>query len=719
MRFTGDVWPGFNPNNLTLTVTDPPLKIVGGFMATPPPTSYYGIISVQVTPFGFQALGGYTPSTESIFLYARVTVPLGGPPFLFVTGLAGGFGLNSQLHLPTFANLSSYLFLPGNAPPAQKTPALTMANVLPQFDSTFTSLEGEYWIAAGVQFTSFEMIDSFALVTVAFGVDLQVALMGTCSMTLPKGEPMAYIEVDLLASFTAATGLFAVMGKLSPASFLYGGFVRLSGGFAFFIWVSGTTRGNFVVSLGGYSTSYVKPNIYPAVPRLGVSFGLGPFQALGQSYFALLPSMMMAGISVSVTWSAGPIRVWLDMGVEFMIGWAPLQYAGYAYVAIGCSLDLGLFTIKIQIGADLTLWGPAFGGRAVVDLDVVKFTIGFGSSSPPAVPPLGWAGFRNALLSATTPDTQLEAGSSASPSIVVNSDVIKASAPEGVVQSGVTGSDGQYYDWVLRPNGFAILTNSSVPANSARWGLSSGQTATIPNTVSSYNSPTVNTEASPYLELAPGEVTFSPTQVWNPDLSIAPMALTCVQSFHVIAVNAHLDTDPAGTFSQAVTSLLAEPQMMGLNAAMWAPRPQQHTADEPAMVNHGLTGFLLKQIPRTPDHTSAVPLLELLFEEGNATGFDYTGQQVSTAFAVASSLNTGTADLSIGITGDHIASFTEHSYVLAVLGDAWVTSQRSAVLNDLVSNGFKTCTPAQINVAAFSTSTALNDWPGVALLGAE
>ena len=719
---------------MSMGFTEGPLSINGAFLKTAtPPISYYGEVAVHAATFGFQALGGYTPATKSFFLYMNIEVPLGGPPFLFVTGLAGGFGVNTALNLPTFDTLSSCLLLPQNAPAQAATPSLTMQTIIPQLEGLFTPEAGEYWIAAGVQFTSFEMITAFALVTVEFGVDLQIGLLGSCSMSLPIDEPLAYVEVDLLASFSSSSGLFAVMGKLSPASNLYGGFCKLTGGFAFYIWVSGDSRGDFMVSLGGYSTSYSKPAIYPAVPRLGLSFGLGPFQATGQCYFALVPSMMMAGISISVTWSSGGIKVWLDMGVDFMISWAPLMYTGYAYVMIGCSVNLGLFTLKVQIGADLTIWGPQFGGRADVDLDIVSFTIGFGSSSPPAVAPLGWSGFKSALLPADSPasssaqknramrrralrNTPGLAMAAAAPDTVSN--VIKASVQEGLLQSGITGSDGEFYDWVLSPSNFAILTNSSFPANNARWTITGGL-ATIPPTVSSYNVTPVNTSLGPYPVLAPLQKTFSATQVWNPDLSIAPMKLTGVQSYQTITLMRHAETDPVGQFTEVVTSISVDPQLMNLNAGTWAPDPKQHTGDEPAMVDFGLTGFLLTQIPRKPDSTSAVPILELLFEEGISTGFAYTSQQVSTEYTVTSSIDPKTFALTIGISKGYDASMKNQGYVLCALANSWVTSQRSAVLTDLENNGFSTYTPAQVDLVAMSTETALNNWPGVALLGGE
>ena len=51
-------------------------------------------------------LGGYT----SLFIFASLPTTLGGPPYLFVTGLGGGAAYNRQLHPPTDINqIPSYL----------------------------------------------------------------------------------------------------------------------------------------------------------------------------------------------------------------------------------------------------------------------------------------------------------------------------------------------------------------------------------------------------------------------------------------------------------------------------------------------------------------------------------------------------------------------------------------------------------------------------------
>lgn len=384
-----DFQPKFSLAGLVLIFDRAPIEIGGAFLrvdeqiADKTVGSYFGEVIAEVGQFSLHALGGWAPDVDpaSFFLYVRVEAPIGGPPFLYVTGLAGGCGINSALTLPTVDGVSGYPLLPANAPPAGSTPAQTIATVVPALRQAFRPKANEYWVAAGIEFTSFEMIKAQAVLSVAFGVETHIGVVGTCSMTFPGDEPypMAYVEIDVVASFTPSTGLLAVDGKLSPASYVLGGFVKLTGGFAFHAWFSGEHSGDFVVSLGGYHPDFHKPAHYPDVPRLGLEFSLGPLKCLGKAYFALVPNGFMVGLRLSATFASGPVRGWFDAGIDFLIAWAPFHYEAGAWVAIGCSVDLGLLTQKVQISGYLQIWGPAFGGTVTIDLDVVSLTIGFGA----------------------------------------------------------------------------------------------------------------------------------------------------------------------------------------------------------------------------------------------------------------------------------------------------------------------------------------------------
>lgn len=692
-------------------------------------TNYYGEVIVQVGNFGLKALGGYAPAQNgqpaSFFLYANLEAPLGGPPFLYVSGLAFGFGINRTLILPNIDTLPGYLLLPNNAPAEGSSPSDTISKVMPQMAAIFQDKPGEYWVAAGIQFTSFDMISAFGLVTVSFGVDLQIGLLGACAITLPKGapEPVAYIEVDLIASFTPSTGLLSVEGVITPASYILSNIVKISGGFAFYIWFSGTHKGDFVVTLGGYNSAYNKPDWYPTVPRITLGYAIGPFQASGSAYLALTPSMFMAGIRFDATFKAGPVKAWFTAGVDFLIGWAPFLYEADAYVNIGCSVDLGLFTLKINIGADVIIWGPPFGGKAHVDLDVVSFTIGFGSSAPVSTP-VSWANIEDNFLPKTGNDAvpapkTMRMARMMAPSTApapLKADPEPTANVTASVAVGLLKKDYDGYDWIVDPNKFEIITATTIPANQAKWATGSDDAFDIPNDPSDYGTSPVDVSKHPYLELATGTETYSKSEVWNPNINVKPMKLTDVQSIHTITL---LKADSNGNFNDYLNTVAIEPVLGASNTALWGDPNAADDANTPELLPATLLGFSLIPLPRNPDTVNNVPLIQLLFTQGNILNFTFTKQQPDTRYTVESEIDPTDFDLKIEMTGAAAQSFTDQDYILSTLIDDWVSDQRTSILDDLTANGFSTLAPAAVNLKAMGTTETLTDWPLVGILGAS
>lgn len=700
---------GFDLQGLGLNYKKGSLELGGAFLKVPGDdvSSYYGLALVKFARFGLKAIGGYTPAHSpnpaSFFLYANLQAPIGGPPFLFITGLAAGFGVNNSLNLPSIDGLPDFIMLPNNAPKPAGSPSDTITKVLGKLreEKTFEDKAGAYWIAAGIQFTSFEMVDAFALVTVSFGVDFKVAVIGSAAMTFPKGAstPVAYVDVNLLASFTPSTGLLAVDAKLSPSSFIYGGFCKLTGGFAFYAWFDGPKKGNFAITLGGYHPGF-NPNElgYPVVPRLGMSFGLGPFQVTGQAYFALVPSAMMAGIRMDAIWKSGPIKAWFSAGVDFLFSWAPFHYEAGAFVSIGCSADLGLFTIDVHIGADLQVWGPPFGGRAHVDLDLIAFTIEFGSKAT-LPPPVGWEAFSTGFLPKPTESKSVTLLAGAAPLEKIN--IIKATVAEGLADSDVGG-----FNWIVDSSGFSIVTNSTIPSNKAEWTVAKGEVTPIPNTLSSYNS---QPPKSPYLRKPTG-TTFSDKEVWEPTLNIGPMDKEKVLSCQTISLS------KAGSSDDYLTGISIEPILEPSNTALWALNQDDNkNPNRDQLIPHTLTGFAISPIPRTPTQVNDIPLIDLIFSSGFSTGFSFTSSAVDQDFTVTSRI-TDTDELIIEISGEHHEQLTNTDFQLEALTKPWVSKQRKTILEDLNEAGFSTYSPDEVKLCTMA-KTPLTDWPSVALLG--
>ena len=736
----------FNLDGLALDFEKGGFKLGGAFLKSEIAgvTNYFGEVGVQVSKFGFTAIGGYAPAKNSnpasFFIYANLKVPLGGPPFLYVTGLAFGFGLNYALNLPTIEKLPGYLLLPANAPVQPAKAGDAFGGVLSQLaggkNPVVSNQPGQYWAAAGIEFTSFNMISAFALATVSFGVETQVGLLGSAAITLPKGasSPLAYIEVELIASFTPASGALQIAGIVTPASYLWGDFVKITGGFVLCLWFGGEHSGDFVFSIGGYNPSFDKPSWYVSVPRLELDFALKGFHAFGTGYLALTPAMFMAGMQFKATFSAGPIEAWFTVGVNFLIGWAPFLYRADAHVHVGCSVDLGLFTLRVSVGADLQIWGPSFGGKAEVDLCVISFTIRFGSSEPTRIP-VSWQEMENNFLPgarasgmasrarSTKMSRMMQASASANSSMenaANDGALIAASVAAGLQQQDVRDALGRKWNWVVDPNNFRIATSTTIPANRALWTAFAGTEAgagskdyDIPNTVASYDSPLIHVDHIPYLSLRDSGVHFSATAVWNPAISVKPMSLGKVQSIYTLSL---LKADKDGHFTGFVSALTIAPILGNSTTALWGPPDQKLTANTPALLPSTLLGFSIAALPRKPDTVSNVPLIRLIFTVGNSTTFTYTAQRSDTRYLVRACTPTP-SKLTIDIAGAHSLSFSNEHYVLGTLVEPWVSDQRGAVLNALTACGCATYAPEELDLAAMASTESLTDWPMVGVLG--
>lgn len=692
--------------------------------------SFYGEITVNAASFGLRAIGGYRPASAkvpaSFFIYANAKIPLGGPPFLFITGFAGGFGVNRSLVLPTIDTLPGYVLLPANAPELSGKPRDAIGPVIERMQAVLHDEPGQYWVAAGISFTSFEMIEAFALVTVAFGVETQVGLLGSCAMTFPKGQrtdTVAYLEIDMAASFIPSSGLLAIAGVLTPASSLYGGLVHLSGGFAFSTWFSGPRRGEFVVSIGGYHPAFRTPGHYPAVPQLRMEFSLGPLHVMGRAYFALTPAVMMAGLAMRATWNAGGIRAWLDVQIDFLIAWAPVHYEARAHVQLGCTVRIGLVTVEAQVGTDLLVWGPAFGGRIDVDLGVLSFSIAFGAG-PALPPPVGWRAFREGFLPRGTPPAParrcaatanvlpgpgpVRAGPHGDDS---GADAAGAQATQNVLKATVTSGlrprTAPQTDWIVDPDSFVIDTASAIPANHAEVPASDGAIAELPNSAQAYG--VRATAGRPNLSLVPGTRALPGDRVWTQELGLRPMKLQNVQSYHRVELRGASTGAP-------VTDIEVQPILMDVPAALYADTPPSQDPNERPLVPQALVGLRISRAPRHAETVRNVPLGQLLYVPGHETGFTLAPPAVETGYRLT--VRRPAEDrLDITVSGATSRVLPGGGHVLAAVDDAWVRERRADLLDAVRAAGFPTRTREQIDVGALSRSTVLTAWPTVALLG--
>jgi large repetitive protein len=379
------------------------------------PPDYVGILAASVGPYALTAFAGYgqfpSPSGTftSLFVFAAINAPLGGPPAFFVTGLGGGAGINRALILPTsLADFAQFPLVAALTPSSGL--AADPAQAMNQLSSDFPPDRGTFWFAAGVAFTSFALIDVTAVLAVEVGDGVLVTLLGLATAALPTPLfPLAQVQLALMAEFSTAEGVLLVQAQLTDQSYLLDPACRLTGGFAYASWFGPSPNaGQFVITLGGYHPSFQHTG-YPAVPRLGYVWSLGDFLTIsGQSYFALTSDAIMAGTSFTAALTAGPAWASLTLSVDAILYFDPFQFSvhGHASIAAGVTFSVNLLfgtvsvSLSFHLSADVLVEGPSIHGSASINLDVTSVSISFGSSSDGTTTTLGWDTFRQKYLTA-------------------------------------------------------------------------------------------------------------------------------------------------------------------------------------------------------------------------------------------------------------------------------------------------------------------------------
>lgn len=595
-------WDDIEPTltGLSLGYKAGPVEISGAFEKSG--DDYLGAATIKTGTYALSAIGasGQSDGETTLFVFAMLTEPpLGGPAFFYVTGLAAGFGYNRNVRIPTVDQMTQFPLVSAMMPEARDAVILTPdptdpMKTLGQISAGgwISKAPGQNWLAVGVRFTSFEMVQSFALATVKFGTRFEVAIVGLSQLTIPAPDPasdaaapdrIAYAEVAFSARLIPDEGILRVDGKLTPASYILVKEARLKGGFAFYVWFDG----DFVISFGGYHPHFVQGH-YPDVPRLGIDFQIGSsLHITAKAYFALTPSAVMAGGHLDAVWDGGPLQAWFKAGADFLLMWKPFRYEAAIYVHIGASftLDFAFFSVSVtvELGANLTLWGPPLGGTASISYSIASFTIGFGAGKP-TPPPLSWPEFRNQFLPTGKTDGLDEQ--------TRNGALLSARVSAGLVKDLTQEKDSAAthpYSWVVNQAGVTIEVNTAVPATAA----------TLNNSLLTQPDAHYN-----------GQLHIGPMQENGLDYS-APLEIR-VEYYNAMAA----DNDKPAKIYHRVT---AEVVLGTSPKALWSdydPLGQETPLSQAESSLEGtLLGVRIRPISTDPDETPSYHLKDLLFEE--------------------------------------------------------------------------------------------------------
>lgn len=567
----------------------------GDVVVTPAYDEYSGLAIIKASAIGLSAIGAYSdlPDYKSLFIYAVLNAPIGGPSFFFVTGLAAGFGFNRAVKVPDVSQVGEFplvnLAVSGGGSPLPADPAGRAAyihDILDQLRDSIYPAKGQYFLAAGIHFTSFQLIDSFALLLVSFGEHFEIDVLGLSTVVVPPpvpGEaqvtPVAEVQLALKAVFNPAEGVLSVEAQLTSNSFILDRACHLTGGFAFYSWFSGPHQGDFVLTLGGYHPAFQKPEHYPTVPRLGLNWQATPDLLIkGGIYFALCPHLVMAGGRLEAVYQSGSLKASFILAADFLISWKPYHYD--ARISLDIEVEytyhlVGTHHISASIDADVHVWGPDFSGHAHVHMWCVTFDIDFGAKTTPKLEPLDWTTFQQSFLPADT--TKMVSMS------VVNGLLRKENVKEG---------EQTVEQYVINPKDFQLSVDLVAPFNALKLGDADVALQTLQQ-VTVKGGPQIvafTWQNGTYTQAIQGDA------ITTGAFGIAPMARSADQISSSLQLTAELQ-DADGNWQPAGELFGFRPVLKRAPRALWGKKLQQDLNGEPSIENV-LSGMVV--IPAKP-----------------------------------------------------------------------------------------------------------------------
>ena len=373
--------------------------VIAGGLLKDASGGYLGMLLGRFGTYGLTLYGGYAliDGDPSFFIFGALNGPIGGPPAFFLTGIGAGLGINRQLRVPDdFAGFTDYPFIKA------LDSAATVSNPmdeLQRLNDYFRPQPGQFWVAAGISFTCFALVDGIAVVAVAFGSDgIDINLLGLARMALPRPQvAIVSIELGLIARFSTREGIFSIRAQLTENSWLLYEDVRLTGGFAFVVWWKGPLRGQFVLTIGGYHPRFHRDG-YPEVPRVGLMWQVtSEIVIKGGAYFALTSEALMAGLEVTVSADFGWAWVRIEFGANGIVYFDPFWFEVEVYARISAGIKiktfLGTIRFSLSTGASLLVHGPDFGGEATIEIGPCSITVPFGSETKRRGAAIDWPAF--------------------------------------------------------------------------------------------------------------------------------------------------------------------------------------------------------------------------------------------------------------------------------------------------------------------------------------
>ena len=408
--------------------------------------SYIGKVLLRFSNFNIGAVGGFSTSNngeKSFFAFANLNMPLGGTPAFFINGISLGFGYNSSLNLPETNKINDYPLLK-----IIETGEQSHTQALEHLGNIVQAKTEEKWLAAGVQFTSFQLIHSNVILAYQFEKK-EIIILGLSKIILPN-EKMAYLNLQfgLKSIYNITSGEIQSNAPLLDGSFLIHKNVNISGSVALYTWLSGEHQGDFVLTVGGYHPRFERPQHYPIVPKVGFNWLVSDvIRITGSTYFALTNQAIMTGLSLEAYYQKGNLKAWFAASSDMILQWKPFYYDISTKTQLTINYQSqGLKNYKLDVSANLQMYGPEMGGYLHVNWSIISFNIRFGNPEKARfIYVLDWEMFKRSFLP------------------VHDSEVCQIRINKGLIEeNNITESEKI---WITYSNDLTFSTQSLIPSN--------------------------------------------------------------------------------------------------------------------------------------------------------------------------------------------------------------------------------------------------------------
>jgi hypothetical protein len=305
------------------------------------------------------------------------------------------------------------------------------------------------------------------------------------------------------------------------------------------------------------------------------------------------------------------------------------------------------------------VWGPEFGGKATVDLDIITFTIYFGADPKPA-PDLLWSEFRQFLPSvkgdkaAKSPVHGMLMDATADDPDT-NPPLVNIMVKTGLQQQFEDGHEVDGLNWIVNANGFDIRTHSTAPVTSVNYNGTVLPASTYnfldpDNLTAAVKEAIDNKVPQPYFAYKDPSKDPTPATPWYQlSYGIPPMGLTNIQSTHIVNFH-HLDEQ--GNIGSPVTDVIITLNTTGIPPSLWGNEPVKKDSvnSSKTVIQNSLVELSITPMIWFPKRTTFIPYYYLVFDTNNLfleqdtepeiKEPDYTKEQTQTIYT---NMGNGTA----------------------------------------------------------------------------